>query len=324
MRAVWLRRFGPPGVLAVEETPEPRVDPGQVLVDVAYANITFVETQVRAGTGPFPVDVPVIPGNGVGGTVAAVGAGVDPDLVGRRVVTATGGSGGYAEKVAVPAGWLIPVPEQVPLDDAVALLADGRTALLMLEAAGVRPGDRVLVEAAAGGVGTLLVQLARSAGARVVAAAGGAPKLEVARALGAEVAVDYRRPDWTDAVRAATGAVDVVFDGVGGDVARRAFELLDPGGRMVSFGLASGAWADVDDAEAARRGVTVVRPADASPERLRELTAEALAAAAAGRLRPVIGQRFPLERAADAHAAIEARATVGKTLLEVRPAATGA
>ena len=93
---------------------------------------------------------------------------------------------------------------------------------------------------------------------------------------------------------------------------------------MVSFGLASGAWADVDDAEAARRGVTVVRPSGASPERLRELTAEALAAAAAGRLRPVIGQRFPLERAADAHAAIEARATVGKTLLEVRPAAAGA
>jgi NADPH2:quinone reductase len=321
VRAVWLRRFGPPAVLAVEETPEPGVDRGRVLVDVAYANVTFVETQVRAGSGPFPVDLPVIPGNGVGGTVAAVGAGVDPALVGRRVVTATGGSGGYAERVAVPADWLVPVPEGVPLDDAVALMADGRTALLLLGTAAVRPGDRVLVEAAAGGVGTLLVQLARSAGARVVAVAGGARKVEVARGLGAEVAVDYRRPEWPDEVRSATGAVDVVFDGVGGDVARKAFELLDPGGRMVSFGMASGAWAQVDDGEAARRGVTVVRPAGASPERLRELTAEALGLAAAGRLRPVIGQRFPLERAADAHAAIETRATVGKTLLEVRPTA---
>src|SRR5690606_11339545 len=115
---------------------------------------------------------------------------------------------------------------------------------------GLRAGERVLVEAA-GGVGTLLVQLARAAGARVVAAAGGARKLAVARDLGAEVVVDYRRADWADAVRSATGAVDVVLDGVGGDVARAAFELLDPGGRMVSFGLASGQWADVDEAEAA-------------------------------------------------------------------------
>lgn len=319
MRAVWLRRFGPPSVLAVEETPDPRVGPDQVLIDVAYVNITFVETQLRAGTGPFAVELPTIPGNGVGGTVAAVGARVDPALVGRRVVSGTGGSGAYAERVAVPAGSVVPVPEQVPLDEAVALLADGRTALLLHEAAGVRTGDRVLVEAAAGGVGTLLVQLARDAGARVVAAAGGTDKGGVPRRLGAEVVVDYRRPDWPDEVRAATGAVDVVFDGVGGDVARSAFGLLAPGGRMVSFGLASGEWAAVDEDEAARRGVTVSRLPGASPETLRELAARAVALAAEGRLRPVVGQRFPLARAADAHAAIEARATVGKTLLEVHP-----
>jgi NADPH:quinone reductase len=109
-----------------------------------------------------------------------------------------------------------------------------------------------------------------------------------------------------------------VFDGVGGATGRAAFGLLRRGGRMVSFGLASGEWAKIDDADASARGVTIVRPG-ATPEQLRAFTETALARAAAGRLRPVIGQRFPLERAADAHAAIEARATLGKTLLEVRP-----
>jgi len=189
--------------------------------------------------------------------------------------------------------------------------------LLLTRAAVLAAGEWVLVEAAAGGVGTLLVQLARAAGARVVAVAGGARKVEVAHGLGADVAVDYRVPDWTARVRDAVGQVDVVFDGVGGTIARSAFELLGRGGRMVSFGLASGTWADIPETAAAERGVTVVRLPRAEPEILRALTAEALAEAAAGRLRPVIGQRFPLERAADAHAAIEARDTVGKTLLEI-------
>ena len=323
MRAVWLAEFGPPSVLKVAETPEPEVGPDQVLIDVTFVNVTFVETQVRAGAGPFPVELPMIPGNGVGGTVAAVGAQVDPAMLGRRVVSGTGGSGAYAERVAVPARWVVPVPEQLPLDEAVALLADGRTALLLHEAVGVRAGDRVLVEAAAGGVGTLLVQLARAAGGRVVAAAGGADKGEVPRRLGAEVVVDYRRSDWPQQVRAAIGGVDVVFDGVGGDVAHTAFGLLDRGGRMISFGLASGEWAAVGADEAAQRGVTVLQLPGAPPERLREYAARAVAEAAAGRLRPVIGQRLPLEQAADAHAAIEARATVGKTLLEVRPPGGG-
>ena len=175
----------------------------------------------------------------------------------------------------------------------------------------------MLVEAAAGGVGSLLVQLSAAQGAEVVAAAGGARKLELARELGARVAVDYRQPDWTERVREACGAVDVVFDGVGGDVARAALGLLAAGGRMVSFGLASGEWAQVSEEDAEARGIELVRPGRPTPAEQRDLTESALAEAAAGRLRPVIGQRFPLERAADAHAAIESRATVGKTLLEV-------
>nr|WP_204342750.1 zinc-binding dehydrogenase [Micromonospora terminaliae] len=298
--------------------PDPVPGPGQVLVEVAHANITFVETMFRAtGFGPFAATLPVIPGNGVGGTITEVGPDVDPALIGRRVVSTTGGTGGYAERVAVDQSAPLPVPDGLALDAAVALLADGRTALMLARAAGLRPGQRVLVEAAAGGVGGLLTQLATAAGARVVAAAGGPRKVALLRERGLDAVVDYREPDWTDRVRAAVDGVDVVFDGVGGAVARAAFDLLDRGGRMVSFGLAGGAWADLPEAEAAARGVTLIRPGG-TPDELRALTEQALAEGAAGRLRPFIGQRFPLDRAADAHAVIEARATIGKTLLDVR------
>ncbi|MEV4000850.1 zinc-binding dehydrogenase [Actinomadura sp. NPDC049753] len=314
MRAVWLREFGGPEVLVVGDAPDPVPGEGQVLVEVEFANITFVETQMRSGTGPSPVrwEPPVIPGNGVGGVVTAVGDGVDGTLVGRRVVSSTGGTGGYAQKAAVDAKGLFEVPDGLALDDAVALLADGRTATMMTRAARPGEGERVLVEAAAGGVGTLLVQLAKARGATVVAAARGARKTELAMRLGADEAVDYGEPGWAE----KTGPVDVVFDGVGGDVAREAFGLLRKGGRMVSFGLASGEWAGIPEEDAKERGVTLLRPA-ATPEEMREFTEHALREAAAGRLKPVVGQRFPLDRAADAHAAIESRGTVGKTLLEV-------
>ena len=325
MRAVWLKEFGGPEVLVASDAPDPVPGPGQALVEVVFANITFVETQFRAGGfGPFKADLPMIPGNGVGGVVVSVGEGADDRLVGMRVVSGTGGSGGYAELAAVDAAALIEVPDGVELDSAVALLADGRTAMWLLQTAALRPGERVLVEAAAGGVGGLLVQLARAAGASVVAAAGGAHKVGVARDLGADTAVDYRQADWTDQVREAGGGVDVVFDGVGGAIGRSAFDLLERGGRMLSFGMASGQWAGVSEEEADDRGVALLRGAPLTPEASRAFTAAALAEAAAGRLRPLIGQRFPLERAADAHAAIQSRATVGKTLLVTgRPPAAG-
>lgn len=313
MKAVWLTGFGGPEVLVVRETPDPEPGPGQALIEVAYAGITFVETQFRAtGNGPLRGTPPLIPGNGVGGEVVAVGPDVAAGLVGTRVVSATGGSGGYASRAVVEAAALYPIPDAVPTDEATALLADGRTATLLVRTAEPEPGERVLVEAAAGGVGSLLVQLVAAAGAHVVAAAGGTRKLAVARSLGAHEVVDYREPDWAH----AAGAVDVVLDGVGGEVSRTAFGLLRRGGRMLSFGLASGGWSPITAQDAAERGVTLLRTA-ADPEELRACTVSALAAAAAGRLRPLIGQRFPLDRAADAHAAIESRATVGKTLLEV-------
>lgn len=313
MRVVWLTKFGDPSVLVAGEAPDPVPGPGQVLIEVAYANITFVETQFRAtGNGPFHLEPPLVPGNGVGGVITAVGPDTDAGLVGRRVVTSLGGTGGYASRVVVDAASPFDVPDGLALDEAVALLADGRTATMLIRAARLSPGKRVLVEAAAGGVGSLAVQLAKAAGGRVIAAAGGERKLAVARELGADATVDYREPGWP----ARAGTVDVVLDGVGGEIAAAAFELLAPGGRMLTYGLASGVWATVTPEAAAARGVELIRPRP-TPAELREYVESALAEAAAGRLRPVIGQRFPLDRAADAHAAIESRATIGKTLLEV-------
>jgi NADPH2:quinone reductase len=318
MKAVWLEEFGGPEMLVAADAPDPVPGPEQVLIEVSFANITFVETMFRAsGFGPFETELPMIPGNGVGGVVASAGAEADERLVGKRVVASTGGSGGYAERAAVDAAGLVEVPEGLELDDAVALLADGRTAMTLVRKACLREGERVLVEAAAGGVGTLLVQLARAARTRVIATAGGPHKVEVARAIGVEVAVDYREPGWAERVREAVGAVDVVFDGVGGHLGESAFGLLERGGRMVRFGMASGEWAKISDEAAAGRGVELIGLSRLAPEETRALTEDALAEAAAGRLRPVIGQRFPLDRAADAHAAIESRATVGKTLLVI-------
>jgi NADPH:quinone reductase len=321
VRAVVIREFGPPEVLEPAEVDEVRADPGEVVIDVEFANVTFVETQVRAGRPPHPSMLPALPailGNGVGGTVAGASAGAGASASaggGRRVIASLNGTGGYAERVVSPASRLIEVPDAVAMRDAVALLADGRTALALAGRAGLRAGETVLVEAAAGGVGSLLVQIAHNAGARVVALAGQPRKLALARDLGADLTVDYSRDGWEKQVREAAGEVDVVFDGVGGDIGLAAFGLLSAGGRFCPFGMASGSFAPVTAELAQARQVTVRAGAAASPEELAALVRTALAEAAAGRLRPVIGQEFELAAAARAHAAIEARTTVGKTLL---------
>jgi NADPH2:quinone reductase len=309
VRAVVVREFGPPEVLEPAEVAEVRAGPGEAVIDVEFANVTFVETQIRAGRAPHPSMLPALPailGNGVGGRVA-----------GRQVVASLNGTGGYAERVAVDAGRLIEVPDGMTLREAVALLADGRTALALAGRAELRAGDTVLVEAAAGGVGTLLVQIARNAGAQVVALAGQERKLAVARDLGADVAVNYGAGDWPERVREAVGQVDVVFDGVGGDIGRDAFGLLGDGGRFCAFGMASGSFTPVTTELARARGVALLQGTGVSPQDLAALARAALAEAAAGRIRPVIGQEFGLASASAAHAAIEARATIGKTLLTV-------
>ncbi|MBB5773306.1 NADPH2:quinone reductase [Nonomuraea jabiensis] len=305
-----LRRYGGPEALVVEEVPDPVAGPGQVLVDVSVAGITFVETQVRANRGPRQAELPAILGNGVAGTVAATGEGVDPALTGTPVVSTLGGHGGYAELAVASADDLIPIPDGLSPEFAVALLADGRTAVGLARAAAPQPGEWVLVEAAGGGVGSLLVQLATAAGARVVGAASSAAKRDLAAGLGAELTVDYTDPGWTELVRDATGGLDLVFDGVGGEVGAAAQGLLKDGGRLSVYGMAGGPMTTPEPR------VTAVAWPQAD---LRELARQALTLAAAGRLRPTVGAVYPLESAAEAHAAIEARAVTGKSLLTIRP-----
>ena len=321
MKAVVMDEFGPPGVLRLKDVPRPPAGRAAVVIGVAFAGLTFVETQVRAGRAPSKAMLPALPailGNGVGGTVIGAGDEAGPGLLGQRVVATLGGKGGgYAEEAAAAVPGLVEVPDGVGLRDATALLADGRTALGLTELAAVGSGDTVLVEAAAGGVGTLLVQFARNAGARVVALAGGERKLAVARDLGADLVVDYRDDGWPSRVREAVGQVDVAFDGVGGGIGLAAFGLLGDGGRFCPFGMASGGFTPVGQDLARERGVTVLRSGPPDAERIRALSKAALDEAAAGRIRPVIGQEFALSQAAAAHEAIETRATIGKTLLIV-------
>jgi NADPH:quinone reductase len=321
MRAVVIHEFGPPSVLVPGDVSDPDPGPHQVVVDVEAANITFVETQVRAGRPPNPSMLPGLPailGNGVGGAVARVGERVDPELIGRRVVASLGGTGGYAQRAVAETAALIEVPDALSMSEAVALLADGRTALMLTRAADLRAGETVLVEAAAGGVGSLLVQLAARVGARVVGAAGGDRKLRIARELGASMVIDYTRSGWTDWIASAVGSVDVVFDGVGGSIGRAAFDLVRAGGRFCGFGMASGSFADVTQEQADAHEARLIRGGRPTPQELRALARAALAEAAAGRLQPLVGQTFPLEQTAEAHVAIERRATVGKTLLLIQ------
>ncbi|WP_234365555.1 zinc-binding dehydrogenase [Streptomyces sp. RTd22] len=218
----------------------------------------------------------------------------------------------------VAADQVIPIPAVLSTADAVALLTDGATALAISRVAAVKPDEWVLVEAAAGGLGGLLVQLALNVGAKVIGAVGGDAKLSAVRNAGAQ-AVNYAQPDWTERVRTLTGgkSVDVVFDGVGGEIGTATAALVEAGGRFVPTGAASGTYTDV--AALTARGVSVLGLQQVMERglNLHELATTALEEAAAGRLRPVIGQTFPLERAADAHAAMEARTTIGKTLLLV-------
>jgi NADPH2:quinone reductase len=315
MHAIRLHEFGPAANLRWEEVDDPVPGDGEVVVDVAVAGVHLLDTAIRRGeaTGPFPLpDLPAIPGREVAGVVVAAGGGVDPAWVGRCVVAHLGqSSSGYAERVATGVDRLHALPDGVRPAAAVAMIGTGRTALGVLDHAAPGPDDVVLVLGAAGGLGALLVQGARMAGARVVGAAGGTGKVERVRALGAD-GVDYTGRGWADDVRGVT----LVLDGVGGAIGRAALEALEPGGRTVLFGWSSGEPTHLDTTDLLERSLTA--SAALGPgilRRLRSLEERALAALAAGDLVPVLDERFGLARAADAHAALEARGTVGKVVL---------
>ncbi|MEU0306446.1 zinc-binding alcohol dehydrogenase family protein [Streptomyces cyaneofuscatus] len=324
MRAVLLKDFGPPDRLAVAEVPDPRPGPGEVTVRVSAVGIQFLETQIRAGLmrdAPGQAPLPLVLGKEVAGEVVATGPGAGEAVLGSRVLATTAAVGGYAELAVVPADSLIPVPEALDTGAAVALYRHGATAEALIRAARVAPGDRVLVQAAAGAVGTILVQLLKRRGATVIGTAGGGQKLTLVKELGADHAVDHALPDWADRVReVAGGGVDVVLDHIGGTLGREAFGLLaSETGRQVVFGFSGGAPLDVKPLELLSRNLTLTgfsaRALWSRPDQARELVTGILDLAVEGAIRPVVGQTFPLEEAAAAHAAVEARTTVGKTLL---------
>jgi NADPH2:quinone reductase len=321
MRVAQVTEFGGPEVLVTAEVADPVAGPGEVVVDVSTVDTIFVETQVRAGAfgEHFPIQPPYVPGGGIAGTVRAAGEGVDEAWIGRRVVTALGFSGGYAEQAAAPAEKLVAVPDGLGLREAAALAHDGVTATALLEATGLGAGERVLILGASGGMGTLLVQLAKAAGARAVGVARGEQKTSLVRELGADAVVDATHGDWVEQARAALGpaGADVVLDGVGGEVGLAAFALTADGGRFSAHGAPTGGFAPVDAEEAGRRGIKLIgiEEVQLPDTQYTRLAAKALAEAAAGRLRPVVGGTFPLHRAAEAHRTIEARTLVGKVLL---------
>ncbi|OLT15811.1 oxidoreductase [Pseudonocardia sp. CNS-139] len=324
MKAIRQYEFGPAEVLRYEDVPDPVPGEGQVLVEVAAAGVHLVDTTIRSGTsgGPFPApDLPMTPGREVAGTVTQAGPGADPVWVGRRVVVHLGmASGGYAGLAAAPAAALHEIPDGLSPEVAVATIGTGRTAVGVLAVAEPTAEDVVLVPAAAGGLGALFVQAARSAGATAVGLAGGPEKVALVRTLGADVALDYREPDWPRQVLAALDGrrPTLLLDGVGGAVGRAGLELLDVGGRIVMFGWSAGEPTQLTTADVVKGGLSVHWVTGPRMLRrhggLRGLETAALAEVASGRMVPVV-QRFPLADAAGAHRALETRATTGKVVL---------
>jgi NADPH2:quinone reductase len=327
VRAVRVHEFGGPEVLVAEEVPEPVAAEGQVVVGMDAVDVIFLDTLLRGGWGReyFPRHPPYVPGGGGAGRVLSVGADVDPAWLGRHVVAR--GAEGYAERIVFSAEEIVAVPDGVGSAEAAAMVHDGVTALNLVREAKIGKDEWVLIAAATGGAGSLLVQLVRDAGGRVVAAARGERKLALARDLGAEVVVDYSEDGWPQRVRDAVGGagVDLAFDGAGGALGRAAFDTVAGGGRFVTYGSSDG-FADVDPELADRRRVRVTNALAAgppSPATVSELLTEVLTLTAQGRLRPFIGATYPLERASEAHRSLEARTTLGKSLLLVTAAAAG-
>lgn len=326
MHAIRLHAFGPPENLVLEPLPTPEPGAGEVRIAVASAGVHLLDTMLRAGRPGPPgsaVELPHTPGREVAGVVEAVGEGVDRGWVGRRAVAHLGRAprhGGYATRTLAPAASLHAVPDGMGDDAAVAMIGTGRTAMGVLEVGSLQSTDVVLVPAAAGGIGSLLVQAARNLDAVVVGLAGGPAKVAQVEALGATVAVDYTQPDWVQRVRDGLGGYEptVVFDGVGGTVGRELMGLLAVGGRVVLLGWSSGSPTEITTDDLYAGGLTVSAALGPRmlqrPGGLRALEEAALAAAASGALVPAV-ERFPLEQAAAAHAAMEARRTTGKVVL---------
>jgi NADPH2:quinone reductase len=304
VKAVVLEGIGDPDRLVLRDVPDPDAGPGQAVVDVRAAGVNFLEVLVRRGLYPQPPDLPWVPGLEVAG-----------DVDGRRVVGLVRQSGGgYAERVAVDADWLFDLPPDATYEEGASFLMAFLTAWIPLtRQADVRTGSRVLVHAAAGGVGSAAVAVARLLGAEVVATAGSEAKLELPRSLGAAQAVTYDRLDEVE-------PVDVVVDPVGGELFLPSLQLLRPLGVALEIGYAGGLWPSVEPALLVGRNVGLQgfylgRLMTLRPELVREAALDLLRLWETGLLRPVVGASFPLAEASAAHALVEERRSRGKVVL---------
>ncbi|HLL33218.1 quinone oxidoreductase family protein [Streptomyces sp.] len=322
MRAVEFQEYGGPDVLKAVETGTPEPGPGQVSIEVAYAGVNFADLKARAEGYRVP-SLPYVPGLEVSGRVRAVGTGVDGLSAGQEVTALTRG-GGYAEVAVAEAAAVFPLPDGIGLRTAATLPTVLPTAYALVHTVGrLQPGETLLVQGAAGGIGTAVGQFARAAGAGAVhGVVSSAEKAAYARRHGYdEVFVG----DFAAAVRAATGGrgVDLALDPVGGETLNASLASLAPFGRLVSFGNASGAapWA-VGQADLAGTGLTVsgfsvLSLAATAPAALRALAGKAFAAVADRTVSLPVTAEFPLERAAEAHRLMGSRSSTGKLLLRV-------
>lgn len=322
MHAIQAKTTGGPEVLEWVELDDPTPGDGQVCVDLAAAGLNFIDTYHRSGLYPLPL--PFIPGQEGAGTISALGGGSDVDrlTLGDRVAW-TGVGGSYATKVLVPVSKLVPVPQNVDLDLAAAAMLQGMTAhFLATSTFPLEPGHRCLIHAGAGGVGQLLIQMAKIRGAEVFTTVGSADKAEVVRAAGADHVILYRQVDFGDEIERIAGKrpLDVVYDGVGADTFLRGLDVLKPRGMMITFGNASGPVEPVLPLKLMQGGsLFLTRPTlgdyTATRADLEARSSELFRWISEGRLQVQVGARMPLSEASQAHEMLEGRGTTGKVLL---------
>lgn len=320
-RAVRIREFGPPEVMRIEPVDLPDPAPGEARVRQSAIGFNFIDVYQRSGVYPLPL--PTGLGHEAAGVVEAVGAAVSDLRPGDRVVYMNAGVGAYADRRNVAAERLVVLPDAVSEEAAAAVFFKAMTAQYLLKKThAVQPGDLLLVHAAAGGVGQILVRWAKALGAHVVGTAGSPQKCEIARAAGCDAAIDYSREDWPQAFMRATGGrkARVVYDSVGRDTFMKSLDCAAPFGLVVVYGGASGPAPAIDPDLLNRKGCLFltrpsVFPHNAEPAAFRANAADVFAAIAAGQVRATIGARFALDEAPAAHRAAEARATTGAILL---------
>jgi NADPH2:quinone reductase len=321
MRAVVAEKAGGPEVLAVVDLPVPQPAAGEVLIRHAAIGLNFIDTYHRSGL--YPVTYPMTLGVEAAGVVEAVGTGVTRFKPGDRVGYAPAPGGGYAEFSVRAADRVVAVPASIPFDLAAAALLKGMTAEFLLRRTfHVKQGDAVLIHAAAGGVGSILVQWAKALGAVVIATAGSQAKLDLVRGLGADHLLLTEQPDLAERVRAITGGqgVPVVYDSIGKTTFDASLASLARRGLMVCFGNASGPPPAVEPLRLSRGGsLFLTRPTlhdyVATTEELDACAVAVFDVLANGKVKVEIGQRFPLAEARAAHEALEGRRTTGSTVL---------